>query len=74
MEVLDDRMDMFNIVVGIAKYAADIGPAAAVLKNALSVAHSEFDIAYSRVQAVDSVISPLVDSGEVGVDLCEAGM
>lgn len=34
MEVLDDRMDMFNIVVGIAKYAADIGPAAAVLKNA----------------------------------------
>ena len=73
MELLDDRMDTFNIVVSIAKYAPGIGSAATVVKTALTAARSTFDSALDRVRTVKDKVGPLSYVAEAGIVTCTTG-
>ena len=73
MELLDEGMDTFNIVVSIAKYAPGIGSAATVVKTALTAARSTFDSALDRVRTVEDIVGPMNDVAEAGIVTCTTG-
>ena len=73
MELLDEGMDTFNIVVSIAKYAPGIGSAATVVKTALTAARSTFDTALDRVRTVEDIVGPMNDVAEAGIVTCTTG-
>ena len=73
MELLDDRMDNFNIVVSIAKYAPGIGLAATVVKTALTAARSTFDTALNRVRTVKDIVGPISYVARDGIVPCTTG-
>ena len=73
MELLDDGMDTFNIVVSIAKYAPGIGSAATVVKTALTAARSTFDSALDRVRTVKDIVGPMSYVARDGIVSCTTG-